>query len=59
MLLKLFSRPMEAKDMEAVRSMLMDYYEDLLQKEVARSIEQKGITRKDFEKVLTEQQRTQ
>lgn len=58
MLLRLFSRPVDQKDLEAIRKMLLDYYETLLQKEVDRAIEEKGITREDFDKVLGQQQRT-
>ena len=58
MLLRLFSRPMSAEDMEAVRKLLMDYYDNLLQKEVDEVIEKKGIKREDFDKVLNKQQRT-
>jgi hypothetical protein len=58
MLLRLFSRPMNAQDTEAIRHMLLDYYEALLQKEVSRTIEEKGINRTDFDRVLDSQQRT-
>ena len=58
MLLRLFSRPMPAHDLEAIREMLLTYYETALHKEVERVIEEKGITRTDFEKVLNRQQRT-
>ena len=58
MLLRLFSRPMPAHDLEAIREMLLGYYETALHKEVERVIEEKGITRTDFEKVLNRQQRT-
>ena len=52
MLLRLFSRPMPAHDLEAIREMLLTYYETALHKEVERVIEEKGITRTDFDKVL-------
>ncbi len=58
MLLKLFSRPISQKDTEAIRSLLLDYYDNMLQEEVDTVMEQKGISRTDFEKVLNEQQRT-
>ena len=58
MLLRLFSRPMPAHDLEAIREMLLTYYETALHKEVERVIEEKGITRTDFEHVLNRQQRT-
>lgn len=55
MLLRLFSRPMPSQDVEAIREMLLDYYEKALQEEVERVIEKKGITRADFEAVLNKQ----
>jgi hypothetical protein len=54
MLLRLFSRPMPEYDVEAIRELLLTYYETALQKEVERVIEQKGITRADFDKVLNQ-----
>ena len=58
MLLRLFSRPMPTHDVEAIREMLLNYYETALHQEVERVIEKKGITRADFEAVLYKQQRT-
>lgn len=58
MLLRLFSRPMPAQDLDAIREMLLTYYETALHREVERVIEKKGITRADFEAVLNKQQRT-
>ena len=52
MLLRLFSRPMPDYDVEAIREMLLKYYETALQKEVEQVIEQKGITRTDFDRLL-------
>jgi hypothetical protein len=58
MLLRLFSRPMPEHDLEAIREMLLSYYETALQKEVERVIQEKNITRADFDRVLNQQQRT-
>jgi hypothetical protein len=58
MLLRLFSRPMPDYDVEAIRELLLTYYETALQKELNRVIEQKGITRTDFDNILNQQQRT-
>ena len=58
MLLRLFSRPMPSQDLDAIREMLLSYYETALHKEVERVIEEKGITRVDFDAVLNKQQRT-
>ncbi len=58
MLLRLFSRPISPKELEAISDLLLDYYENMLQKEVDKSIEEKDITRTDFDRVLNEQQRT-
>jgi hypothetical protein len=54
MLLRLFSRPMPEYDLEAIREMLLTYYETALQKEVERVIEQKGIKRADFDRILNQ-----
>ena len=58
MLLKLFSRPMKPGELEAIRNMLLNFYDDLLQKEVNQAIAKKGITRADFDRVLSNSQRT-
>ena len=58
MLLRLFSRPMPEHDLEAIREMLLTYYETALQKEVERVIQEKNITRTDFDRILNQQQRT-
>lgn len=58
MLLRLFSRPMPKHDEEAIREMLLAYYEQALHNEVARVIEKKGIKRADFDAKLNQQQRT-
>jgi len=52
MLLKLFSRPMSPNEVETIQEMLLDYYDKLLQEEVEKNIEAKGITRSDFENLL-------
>lgn len=59
MLLKIFSRPTTAKDMDAIRQLLLDYYNKALQAELDNVIEKKGITRVDYDKVLNQQQRTE
>lgn len=59
MLLRLFSGPMPEYDVEAIREMLLKYYETALQKEVERVIEEKNITRTDFDTILNKHQRTQ
>ncbi len=58
MLLRLFSRPMPEYDLEAIREMLLSYYETTLHNEVERIIKEKDITRADFDVVLNKQQRT-
>jgi hypothetical protein len=58
MLLRLFSRPMPTQDMEAIREMLLTYYETALHQEVERVIAKKSITRNDFDTILNRQQRT-
>lgn len=58
MLLRLFSSPTSKNDMDSIRKLLLDYYNKALQEELDRVIIEKNITRKDFVKVLNEQQRT-
>lgn len=58
MLLRLFSRPMTKSDMEAIRTMLLEYYETLLQQELEGVIQEKGITREDFDRLLNEDERS-
>lgn len=58
MLLRLFSRPMTTSDTEAIRKMLLEYYETLLQKEVDKVMEEKSITREDFDRLLNEDKRS-
>ncbi len=58
MLLRLFSRPMPQQDMDMIRDLLLQYYETALQNELDHVIEQKSITRTDFEAILNKQQRT-
>ena len=54
MLLRLFSRPMPEYDVETIREMLLTYYETALHKEIERVIEQKGIKKADFDRILNQ-----
>ncbi len=58
MLLRLFSRPMSVEEMANIRKLLLDYYEQQLQKELDTVILQKGIKRSDFEELLQKDQRS-
>lgn len=58
MLLRLFSRPMTEEEVKGVRSLLLNYYEQQLQKEVEEVIQEKGIQRKQFDELLQNDQRT-
>ena len=58
MLLRLFSRPVKSDDLDNIRNMLLNYYENELQEELDRVIEEKKISRSDFDRVLNKQQRT-
>ena len=51
MLLRLFSRPMTEESTEAIRKLLMDYYDKMIQEEVEKAIAEKGITEADFEAI--------
>jgi len=55
MLLRLFSRPVSTQDMDAIQNILLDYYNNALQKELDRVIEEKNITREDYDKILSNQ----
>jgi hypothetical protein len=52
MLLRLFSRPGSAQDLAAIQNILLDYYNNALQNELDRVIEEKKISREDFEKII-------
>jgi hypothetical protein len=54
MLLRLFSSPMPAQDLKAIREMLLMYYETALHQEVERVVAKKGITRNDFDTILNQ-----
>ena len=58
MLLRLFSREMSKAEMDAIRAMLLDYYDRALQDEVQKVIEEKKIGRARFEEKLDEKQRS-
>lgn len=58
MLLRLFSRSMTEEEVKGVRSLLLNYYEQQLQKEVEEVIQEKGIQRKQFDELLQNDQRT-
>jgi hypothetical protein len=53
MLLLLFSRPVSTQDMDAIQHILLDYYNNALQKELDRVIEEENISRKDYEKIFS------
>ena len=55
MLLRLFSRPGSTQDLDAIQHILLDDYNNALQKELDRVIEEKNITREDYDKVLSHQ----
>ncbi len=57
-LLKLFSRKMSEAEQMDIKQMLLNYYDNALQREVQSVIQEKGYTKQDFEKVLNKSQRT-
>lgn len=57
-LLRLFSRPMSEAETDELRQVLMDFYHRKLDEQVTKDIERKGITRKDFDRLLRTSQRT-
>ncbi|MBC7775702.1 MAG: hypothetical protein H7246_09720 [Phycisphaerae bacterium] len=58
MLLRLFSRDMSKTELDAIRAMLLDYYDRALQDEVQKVIKEKKIERSTFEEKLNQQQRS-
>jgi len=58
MLLRLFSRDMSKTEMDAIRAMLLDYYDRALQEEVQKVMKEKRIERGAFEEKLNQQQRS-
>jgi hypothetical protein len=57
-LLKLFSRKMSEAEQMDIKQMLLNYYDNALQREIQSVIQEKGYTKQDFEKVLNKSQRT-
>jgi len=53
MLLRLFSRPVSDQDLAAIQNILLDYYNNALQNELDRVIEEKNISREDYEKIFS------
>lgn len=57
-LLRLFSRDMSPDEIEEIKRLLMNYYEQALQQELDEVIAAKNISAADFEKRLNQQQRS-
>ncbi len=57
-LLRLFSRSMSDQDTEEIKMLLVKHLRQKLDLQVDADIERKGITRKDFDKVLNKSQRS-
>jgi hypothetical protein len=57
-LLRLFNRPMSEKEQTDIKEILLSYYDNALQSEVQKVIKKKGYTKRDFENVLNNSQRT-
>jgi hypothetical protein len=51
-LLRLFNRPMSEEEIITLKKVMVDYYSDLLEKEVTKTVSAKGYTQKDFDKML-------
>ena len=56
MLLRLFSRGLSKIELDAIRALLLDYYDRSLQEEVQNVIKEKKIERSTFEEKLNQQQ---
>ncbi len=57
-LLRLFNRPMSEQDTEEIKMLLVRHLRQKLDVQVEADIQQKGITRQDFERILNKSQRT-
>jgi hypothetical protein len=57
-LLKLFSRKMSETEQTDIKQILLNYYDNALQREVQSVIQKKGYLKQDFEKRLNESQPT-
>jgi hypothetical protein len=57
-LLKLFSRKMSETEQTDIKQILLNYYDNALQREVQSVIQKKGYLKQDFEKRLNESQQT-
>jgi hypothetical protein len=57
-LLRLFSHKMSQLEQDEIKEILLNYYDNALQKEVQKVIKEKGYTKKEFDKVLNTHQRT-
>lgn len=58
MLLRLFSRDMTKAEVEAIRALLLEYYDRALQDEVQKAIKEKKIVREVFVDKLNQHQRS-
>lgn len=57
-LLKLFSRKMSETEQTDIKQILLNYYDNALQRELQSVIQKKGYVNQDFEKILNKSQRT-
>jgi hypothetical protein len=57
MLLKLFSNPMSDAELQALRTVLLNFYDERLQTEVAKAINEKQITQADLDVQLNRAKR--
>lgn len=51
-LLRLFNRPMSAKETLEIRNLLVSHYSKILKEEVTKAIEEKGYTQEDLDNLL-------
>ena len=54
-LLRLFNRPMSDEETLELKRLLVKHYSELLKKEVATAVAEKGYTKQDFDDMLTAQ----
>lgn len=51
-LLRLFNIPMSEIETEALKTLMVNHYAGLLEKEVTKVVAEKGYSQKDFDKML-------
>jgi hypothetical protein len=57
-LLRLFNRPISQQETEEIKDLLVKHLRKKLDIQIEEDIQKKGITRKDFDRILNKSKRT-